>query len=93
MIPMRDTRGMDVTTKRRECSCIGILIVLITIEVIFLGILAFNSDEFYFPGGVREVRDSAFNDLFFIVVITIALVPIVIIITRYLNRQPQQIPL
>ncbi|MBN2230722.1 MAG: hypothetical protein JW779_14130 [Candidatus Thorarchaeota archaeon] len=97
MIPMRDTRGMDVIvdkdqSKRKGCSCVGILITLIIIGVIFLGLLAVNSDEFNFFYITREVRDSAFNDLFFIVVILIALVPVVLIITRYLNRQ-QQIPL
>ena len=97
MIPMRDNRGMDVVvdkdqSKRKGCSCVGILVTLIIIGVIFLGLLAVNSDEFNF-GVTREVRDSAFNDLFFIVVIFIALLPIVIIITRYLNRQQQQIPL
>lgn len=94
---MRDTRGMDVIvdkdqSKRKGCSCVGILITLIIIGVIFLGLLAVNSDEFNFFYITREVRDSAFNDLFFIVVILIALVPVVLIITRYLNRQ-QQIPL
>jgi len=94
MIPARDTRGMDVIvdkdqTKRKGCSCIGILITLIIIGVIFLGLLALNSDEFNFFYITREVRDSAFSDLFFFVVILIALVPVVIIITRYLNRQPE----
>jgi hypothetical protein len=94
MIPMRDNRGMDVVvdtdqSKRKGCSCIGILVTLIIIGVIFLGLLAVNSDEFNFFYITREVRDSAFNDLFFLVVILIALVPIVIMITRYLNRQPQ----
>lgn len=98
MIPARDTRGMDVIvdkdqTKRKGCSCIGILVTLIIIGVIFLGLLALNSDEFGFFGIEREVRDSAFNDLLSIVVILIALVPIVIIITWYLNRQQPQMPL
>ena len=80
-------------TKRKGCSCIGILVTLIIIGVIFLVLLALNSDEISFYGLPREVRNSAFNDLFSIVVILIALVPIVIIITWYLNRQQLQMPL
>jgi archaellum biogenesis protein FlaJ (TadC family) len=93
----RDYRGMDVVSdtrqeKRKGCSCIGILVTLIIIGVIFLVVLALNSDVFWY-GVSQEVRDSAFNDLLSIVVILIALVPIVIIITRYLNRQQLQMPL
>lgn len=93
----RDYRGMDVVSdtrqeKRKGCSCIGILVTLIIIGVIFLVVLALNSDIFLWYS-IGEVRDSAFNDLLSIVVILIALLPVVIIITWYLNRQQQQIPL
>ncbi|TFG31709.1 hypothetical protein EU528_05465 [Candidatus Thorarchaeota archaeon] len=93
----RDYRGMDVVSdtrqeKRKGCSCIGILATLIIIGVIFLVVLGLNGDIFFY-GVSREVRDSAFNDLFSIVVILIALMPIVIIITWYRNQQQLQMPL
>jgi hypothetical protein len=59
---------MDVVSdtrreKRKGCSCIGILITLIIIGSVILVVLIFNSDIFLY-GVPREVRDSAFNDLY-----------------------------
>jgi uncharacterized membrane protein YbhN (UPF0104 family) len=72
--------------RRKGCSCIGVLVTLIIIGSLILVILILDSDVFFY-GVPQEVRNSAFNDLLSIVVLLILLLPIVAIVTWFLNRE------
>jgi len=81
-------RGINVRDthqeRRKGCSCIGVLVTLIIIVSLILVILILDSDVFFL---FQEVRESAFNDLLSIVVLLILLLPIVAIVTWFLNRE------